>query len=227
MALRDLLVALPATALAIVPTAFGSSGGEDPALPAPEKIPAVKAVVVVPRFGEFRVRFFRDEVPNHVAAFLTLAGSGFYDGMSFHRVIPRYLVQTGDPASRDEDLHNDGAGGPGWSLPAEPTSRTHRRGTVSMAWRGDDPASAGSQWFVTLSDLPELDGRATPIGEVVDGMETVDRISQAPTYRNRNPLNRVILEQVRLVPEAPPDGETAPSALAKEAADPVESPAEP
>jgi len=240
-----LALALPALALAAAPAVAGpvpetapapETGAppeaavppEAPAFPSPEEIPAVEAVVVVPRFGEFRIRFFRDEVPNHVAAFLTLAGSGFYDGMSFHRVIPRYLIQTGDPASRDEDLRNDGAGGPGWSLPSEPTSRTHLRGTVSMAWRDDDPGSAGSQWFVVLSDLPSLDGRATPIGEVVEGMEIVDRISQAPTHRNRNPLHRVIVEQVRLEPETARNEEAASPALAKEAAyPPEEDPASP
>lgn len=173
--------------------------GSGPSVPDPATIPDVEAVLVLQRFGEIRVRFFRDEVPNHVAHFLTLAGSGFYDGMSFHRVIPGYLIQTGDPASRDEDLRNDGAGGTDHSLPAEPTDRTHRRGTVSMAWRGDDPASAGSQFFIVLADVEALDGRATPIGEVVAGMDAVDRISQVSTHRNRNPLDRVIIDAVRLV----------------------------
>lgn len=187
---------LAAASLAAIPLPAAAGSAPDPAA-----IPDVEAVFVVPRFGEFRVRFFPDETPNHVAHFLTLAGSGYYDGMSFHRVIPGYLVQSGDPASRDTDLDNDGAGGPPYSLPAEPTSRTHARGTLSMAWRDDDPASSGSQFFITLADVPALDGHATPIGEVVSGMDVVDRISQAPTHRNRNPLDRVILETVRL--EAP------------------------
>lgn len=173
-----------------------------PAPPSPEDVPDLDAVFSVARFGEFRVRFYRDEVPNHVANFLTLAADGFYDGMSFHRVIPGFLVQAGDPSSRDEDPDNDGAGGPGYSLPPEPTERSHTRGTFSMAWREDRPGTAGSQWFIALSDLPALDGRATPIGRVVAGMDVVDRISQAPTRRNRNPLERLVIESVRLEPAA-------------------------
>ncbi|HMB70230.1 MAG TPA: peptidylprolyl isomerase [bacterium] len=186
-----------------------------PAFPDPAEIPDVEAVFTVERFGEFRVGFFRDEVPNHVAAFLTLAGSGWYDGMSFHRVIPGYLIQTGDPASRDMDLENDGPGGADFTLPAEPTERTHLRGTVAMAWRGDDPASAGSQFFIVLDDVPALDGKATPIGEVTAGMDTVDRISQVSTHRNRNPLDRVIIQSVTLTSpggEAGADTATSPGA---------------
>jgi cyclophilin family peptidyl-prolyl cis-trans isomerase len=171
--------------------------------PLPEELPAVDAVVVVRDFGEFRVRLHRDEAPNHVAQFLTLAASGYYDGQSFHRVIPGYLIQTGDPSSRDEDPRNDGEGGPAVRLPEEPVEHTHLRGTVSMAWRGGVPGTAASQWFVTLSDLPALDGRATPIGQVVAGLDVVDRIAQVSTRRNRNPLNRVVIETVRLVETAP------------------------
>jgi peptidyl-prolyl cis-trans isomerase B (cyclophilin B) len=159
----------------------------------------MEAVVTVTDFGEFRIRFHADEVPNHVAQFLSLAASGYYDGMSFHLVIPDYLVQIGDPASRDEDLRNDGRGGPPVAVPVEPTERTHLRGTVSMAWRGNRPGTAASQWFVTLSDLPGVDGWGTPIGEVVDGMDTLDRISRVSTHRNKNPLNRVWLESIRVV----------------------------
>ncbi|MGQ0721600.1 MAG: peptidylprolyl isomerase [Candidatus Eiseniibacteriota bacterium] len=171
--------------------------------PRPEDLPAVDAVVVVRDFGEFRVRLHRDEAPNHVAQFLTLATSGYYDEQSFHRVIPGYLIQTGDPSSRDDDLRNDGSGGPDVRLPEEPVERTHRRGTLSMAWRGDVSGTAASQWFVVLSDVPALDGRATPIGEVVSGMEVVDRISQVSTHRSRNPLSRVVIETIRLEPAAP------------------------
>lgn len=196
-----LFAALAAAAVADEPASPPGGASPPAAAPDPARIPDVEAVLVVQRFGEIRIRFFPAETPNHVAHFLTLAGSGGYDGMSFHRVIPGYLIQTGDPASRDGDLRNDGAGGPDYSLPPEPTDRTHLRGTVSLAWRGEDPASAGSQFFIALADLEALDGRATPIGEVVGGMDVVDRISQVSTHRNRNPLDRVIIETVRL--EAP------------------------
>jgi peptidyl-prolyl cis-trans isomerase B (cyclophilin B) len=171
--------------------------------PAADSIPAVDVLVVVQKFGEFRIRFYRDDAPNHVAHFLTLAATGFYDGMSFHRVIPDFLIQTGDPNSRDEDRWNDGFAAPPYRLPHEPSRRTHRRGSVSMAWRGDSPGSAGTQWLVSLGDHPEMDRYATVIGEVIEGMEAVDGISQVTTLRNWNPLYRVLIEEVRLTTPLP------------------------
>lgn len=195
------------------PATEGITPAEPPRFPDPMSIPAVEALVSVKDFGEFRLRFHREAAPNHVANFLTLAASGAYDGMSFHRVIPRFIIQIGDPNSRDEDLRNDGPGGPDYRLPPEPNDLTHRRGTVSMAWRGEDPASAGSQWFVCLEDLPALDGRATVFAEVSTGMETVDRIAQVTTQRNRNPRHRVIVEKIELVAPAvsEPGADEAPS----------------
>jgi len=169
-------------------------------------LPAVDVVVTVEDFGDFRVRLDRDRVPNHVAAFLALAASGAFDGLGFHRIIPGYLVQTGDPTSRDDDPGNDGRTLPPWRIPEEATDATHARGTVSMAWLDDDPGSAGSQWFVALDDLPQLDGHATPIGRVVDGMDVVEGISQVSTFRNRHPLRIVRVESVELVPAAAPAG---------------------
>jgi cyclophilin family peptidyl-prolyl cis-trans isomerase len=192
----------------------------EPVAPAPDSIPALDAVVVVQKFGEFRIRFYREDVPNHVAHFLALAANGFYDGMSFHRVVPGLLIQTGDPASRDEDRWNDGFGAPPYRLPPERSDRTHRAGTVSMAWQPDAPGASGSQWFVSLGELPQLDGHGTPIGEVVEGMDTVNRISQVTTLRNWNPLGRVVIEKVRLVDALAPQSEAADSG------DPVESLAE-
>ena len=167
--------------------------------PGPAEIPPVDALVVVQEFGTFRISFYREDAPNHVAQFLTLAASGYFDGMTFHRVIPGFLLQTGDPNSRDENRTNDGRGGPDYRLPPEPSRHTHLRGSVSMAWQGDEPGTAGSQWFVTLADLPQIDGQGTVIGEVVEGMDAVDRIAQVSTYRNRNPVWRVVIQEVRLV----------------------------
>lgn len=169
-------------------------------VPVGHEIPDVHVVVNVPDFGRFRIRPFRDEVPNHVSLFLSLVATGVYDGMGFHRIIPGYLIQTGDPTSRDEDPSNDGRSLPTWRVPEEPNNLTHVRGTVSMAWHDDEPGSAGTQWFVTLADVAEVDGHATPIGEVVEGLDVVDRISQVTTLRNRHPLKPVRVESVRLVP---------------------------
>ncbi len=177
---------------------------EVPPFPRPEDIPPLEATVVVPDFGEFTIRFYRAEAPNHVAHFLTLAHEGFYDGLAFHRAIPGYVIQTGDPSGRDDDPWNDGQGGPFYRLPAEKTPTTHIRGTVSMSWREDREGTAGSQWCVTLADLPALDERATAIGRVVEGMDAVDRISQVTTLRNRSPRVPVRIERVTLRREGAP-----------------------
>jgi len=180
------------------------AAAEAPAALPRRALPPVDVRVVVAGHGEFVIRPDREGPTNAVAAFLSLAAQGAYDGLAFHRVIPGFLVQTGDPGTRDDDAANDGAAPP-WRLPAEPTARSHGRGTVSLAWHDDDPASAGTQWFVALADVPAVDGHATPIGTVVDGMDVVDRIAQVSTFRDRRPIHPVRIEAVRL--EAPA-GET-------------------
>ena len=190
---------------ACLATAWTARSG---ASPEPSTVPALDAVVLVQDFGAFRIRFDRESAPNHVSALLSLVAGGFYDGLSFHRTIPGYLIQTGDPNSRDEDLHNDGATGAEFAIPEEPrppdSPASHVRGTVSMAWIGNDPGSASSHWFVTVDDAPALDGHATIVGEVVEGLEVVERISQVSTFRNRSPLRRVTIERMVLVPRDEP-----------------------
>jgi cyclophilin family peptidyl-prolyl cis-trans isomerase len=207
--------AAAAAALGALPTAAPAEE-PSPVAPRPEDVPPLEAVVVVPEFGEFRVRLFRDEVPNHVSLFLTLAQEGYYDGLEFHRIVPRLLIQTGDPATREgASPESTGAASP-YRIPFEETARTHERGTVSMAWRDDRPGTAGPQWFVSLEDNPGLDGRATPIGQVVEGMEVVDAIAQVTTHPDRRPRRRVGIERIRLemegetpdAPDAIPGGET-------------------
>jgi peptidyl-prolyl cis-trans isomerase B (cyclophilin B) len=156
--------------------------------------------VVVADFGEFVIRLDTERVPNASSLFLTLASTGAFDGLTFHRVIPGLLIQTGDPWTRDDDSSNDGSSAPPWALPSEATSRTHARGTVSFAWRNTDSSSGGMQWFVTLADTPALNGRATPIGQVVDGMDVVDRIAQVSTLRDRRPLHPVRIQATKLEP---------------------------
>jgi cyclophilin family peptidyl-prolyl cis-trans isomerase len=179
----------------------------EPEATRPAPVPDLEATVVVTDFGEFTVRLDVEAARNAAALFLSLAQVDAFDGLAFHRVVPRLLIQTGDPRTRDDDPANDGDGAPPWRLPPEPAARTHARGTVSLAWRDDDPASAGMQWFVTLSEVPALDGRATPFGEVVRGLDVVDRIAQVSTFRDGRPLRPVRIEDVRLAPPpaAPPD----------------------
>ncbi|MDH4184557.1 MAG: peptidylprolyl isomerase, partial [Nitrospinota bacterium] len=115
----------------------------------------------------------------------------FYDGTTFHRVIPGFMIQGGDPNSKDagnRSLH--GTGGPGYTVPAEFNARSHKRGIVSMA-RSQSPDSAGSQFFICVADSVFLDGKYTVFGEVVEGMDVADKIVAEPRDRNDNPDNRV------------------------------------
>lgn len=146
--------------------------------------------VVHTRFGDIVLRFFPERAPNHVNNFLELARKDFYNGTAFHRVIPGFMIQGGDPNSREADRSKHGTGGPGYRLKAEFSDAPHRRGTVSMA-RSAHPDSAGSQFFICVADAPHLDGQYTVFAEVVEGMDAVDRIAAEPRDRRDNPTQRV------------------------------------
>ena len=140
--------------------------------------------------GDIVVRFYDDVAPKHVENFLTLAKQGFYDGTTFHRVIPGFMIQGGDPNSKGPDRSTHGLGGPGYRLAAEFNSRPHKRGVLSMA-RANDPNSAGSQFFICVADSFFLDWKYTAFGEVVSGMEVADRIANMRRDGRDNPLERV------------------------------------
>ena len=137
--------------------------------------------VLETELGEIVIEFFPDDAPNHVANWKKLAREGFYDGTTFHRVSPGFVIQGGDPNSKDNDPYNDGLGGPGWFLDQEFNERRHLRGIVSMA-RGEYINSAGSQFFICLADLPYLDRQYTVFGRVIEGMDTVDAIAARPLH---------------------------------------------
>lgn len=141
-------------------------------------------------WGEIQLEFFQDVAPNHVKNMVKLAKDKFYDGTTFHRVIPGFMIQGGDPNSKVPDRSRHGMGGPGHRVNAEFSQRTHKRGTLSMA-RSQDPNSAGSQFFICVADSKFLDGQYTVFGEVMNGMETVDRIVNAQRDGNDNPLDRI------------------------------------
>ena len=140
--------------------------------------------------GDIVVRFYDDVAPKHVENFLTLAKQGFYDRTTFHRVIPGFMIQGGDPNSKGPDRSTHGLGGPGYRLAAEFNSRPHKRGVLSMA-RANDPNSAGSQFFICVADSFFLDWKYTAFGEVVGGMEVADRIANMRRDGRDNPLERV------------------------------------
>ncbi len=140
--------------------------------------------------GDIVLKFFPEVAPNHVANFIKLGKENLYDGTTFHRVIPGFMIQGGDPNSKTPDRSSHGKGGPGSRVKAEFNSKPHKRGTLSMA-RSNDPDSAGSQFFICVADANFLDWQYTAFGEVVSGMEVVDKIVGVKRDGNDNPLERV------------------------------------
>lgn len=141
-------------------------------------------------WGEIQLKFYPALAPNHVKNLVSLAQDKFYDGTTFHRVIPGFMIQGGDPNSKEADRSRHGSGGPGHHVKAEFNPTPHKRGVVSMA-RAQDPNSAGSQFFICVADANFLDGQYTAFGEVVSGMEIVDRIVNVKRDANDNPLQRI------------------------------------
>ena len=130
---------------------------------------------------------FPDTAPETVRNFIKLANSGFYDGTLFHRVIPGFMIQGGDPNTKQPDKSTWGMGGPGYSIKAEFNSKSHLRGIVSMA-RSTDPDSAGSQFFIVTTDSPFLDRQYTAFGQVIEGLEVADKIVNMQRDENDCPL---------------------------------------
>jgi cyclophilin family peptidyl-prolyl cis-trans isomerase len=129
------------------------------------------------KFGDIEIEFFPDVAPKHVENFKKLASTGFFDGTLFHRIVPGFVIQGGDPLTKSAaNKARWGTGGPGWSVKAEFNKTKHARGVLSMA-RSMDPNSAGSQFFIVLKDSNFLDGQYTVFGKVTSGMDAVDKIA--------------------------------------------------
>lgn len=156
--------------------------------------------VIHTKFGDMTLKFFPDAAPNHVNNFIDLSKKGFYNGTTFHRVIPGFMIQGGDPNSKEEDRSKHGMGGPGYQLKAEFSDKPHKRGILSMA-RSANPDSAGSQFFICVADAPHLNRQYTVFGEVVKGLEVVDKIVSQERDRRDNPLERIEIEVKLLEPE--------------------------
>ena len=152
-------------------------------------------VIIKTGFGNIKFNLLPDIAPETVRNFSQLAKSGFYNGTLFHRVIPGFMIQGGDPNTKNSDKSTWGQGGPGYNLKAEFNSRSHLRGIVSMA-RANDPDSAGSQFFIVTSDSTFLDRQYTVFGEVVDGMEIADKIVNLPRDGNDCPKQEVKMLEV-------------------------------
>jgi peptidyl-prolyl cis-trans isomerase B (cyclophilin B) len=149
--------------------------------------------------GTIVFEFLPDVAPKMVENFKALAKSGFYDGTTFHRVIPGFMIQGGDPLSKDGNPANDGTGSGPHKMPAEFTTKySHKRGIVSTA-RGSDPNSGSCQFFIMHKDSPHLDNKYTLFGRVLEGMDVVDQIAQVKTEgRNNRPLQNVVMEKVTI-----------------------------
>src|SRR5947208_12265493 len=155
--------------------------------------------------GDMVVQFWTDAAPNTVENFKKLAGQGFYDGTIFHRIVKGFMIQGGDPNSKDPAKENSyGEGGPGYNIKAEFNDHSHDRGVISMA-RGPDPDSAGSQFFICLAPVHRLDHQYTTFGKLVKGQDVLEKIGDTPVTRNSvgepsKPTKRVVIDSIKIVP---------------------------
>jgi len=148
-------------------------------------------VLIKTKFGDMDVVLFPDLAPKHVESFLKLAKSGFYNGTIFHRIIPGFMIQGGDPLTKDPaNRSRYGTGGPGYTVPAEFNKVAHEKGILSAA-RTADPNSAGSQFFIMVDKAPHLDGQYTVFGEIVKGLDVAETIVSQPRDPKDNPLERI------------------------------------
>jgi peptidyl-prolyl cis-trans isomerase B (cyclophilin B) len=155
--------------------------------------------------GDMVVQFWTDAAGNTVDNFKKLARQGFYDGTTFHRIVKGFMIQGGDPNSKDPAKENSyGEGGPGYNIKAEFNNHSHDRGVISMA-RGPDPDSAGSQFFICLAPVHRLDHQYTTFGKLIKGQDVLDKIGEIPVTRNSmgepsKPTKRVVIESIKIAP---------------------------
>ncbi len=168
--------------------------------------------------GDIVIEFYPDIAPKHVESFMTHAENGYYDGTTFHRVIPGFMIQGGDPNSKSEDRGMHGMGGSAgkyygigdennsesWMLPAEFSPTPHDRGILSMA-RAQSPNSAGSQFFICVADAHFLDNNYTVFGKVLKGMDVADQIVNSSRDKGDNPLERIEMN-IKIVPKSSVEG---------------------
>lgn len=154
---------------------------------------AQEIAVISTKFGDMEIEFFDKKAPGHVKNFKDLSKKGFYDGTIFHRVIPGFMIQGGDPNTKTTDRSSYGMGGPGYNIKAEFNDIPHDRGIVSMA-RSQDPDSAGSQFFIVVQNSHFLDNQYTVFGKVTKGMEVADKIVSQPKDSRDNPWDAISMK---------------------------------
>jgi peptidyl-prolyl cis-trans isomerase B (cyclophilin B) len=157
-----------------------------------------KYAFIKTNYGDIKVKFYNEDAPKTVENFLKLAQSGFYDGTKFHRVIFDFMIQGGDPNSKDNDWSDDGTGDPGYKFADEINNHKLVRGSLAMANSG--PNTNGSQFFiVTKSATPWLDGKHTNFGELIDGYDTVMKIEKLEVDANAHPLEYAVINKIELL----------------------------
>ena len=173
-----------------------------------EKIPtnsSNEVAVIKTSEGNMVLQFWTDAAPNTVENFKKLARQGFYDGTIFHRIVKGFMIQGGDPNSKDPAKENSyGEGGPGYNLKAEFNDHSHDRGVISMA-RGPDPDSAGSQFFICLAPVHRLDHQYTTFGKLIKGQDVLEKIGETPVTKNSmgepsKPTKRIVIESIKIAP---------------------------
>lgn len=177
------------------------------ALHAEDKKAADEVAVIKTTEGEMVLGFWPDVAPNTVENFKKLAKQGFYDGTAFHRIIKGFMIQGGDPLTKDPSKENQwGTGGPGYQIKAEFNDKHHERGVISMA-RSADPDSAGSQFFLCHGDCGMLDHKYTAFGKLIKGDDVLEKIANTPVTANAmgepsKPTKLVKIESIKIVPES-------------------------
>jgi len=164
-----------------------------------------EVAVIKTNEGEMVVQFWTDAAPNTIENFKKLARQGFYDGTIFHRIVKGFMIQGGDPNSKDPAKESTyGQGDPGYKIKAEFNNHSHDRGVISMA-RGPNPDSAGSQFFICLAPVRRLDGQYTTFGKLIKGDDVLEKIGGTPVTNNgmgemSKPTKRIVIEGVKIVP---------------------------
>jgi peptidyl-prolyl cis-trans isomerase B (cyclophilin B) len=159
-----------------------------------------EVAVITTTEGTMVVEFWTDAAPNTIANFKKLAKSGFYDGTAFHRVIKGFMIQGGDPLTKDPSKEDAwGTGGPGYTIKAEFNDHSHVRGVISMA-RSNDPDSAGSQFFICHGDPTFLDHQYTTFGKLIKGDDVLEKIGTTPTHPQDRPDKRMGIISIKIVP---------------------------
>lgn len=180
------------------------SAENQPAEMTQEKIIPASQATLKTNLGDIVIKFYPEETPLTVENFTKLARQNFYDNTRFHRIIKNFMIQGGDPFSKEDDKIKWGTGGPGYTFPDEITDRKLVRGVVAMANSGSN--TNGSQFFiVTAESTPWLDGKHTVFGEVISGLEVVDKIGNLATDTQDHPLEDAVIQSIELViPEPEP-----------------------